>query len=493
MRQILHQSRPIRRKATGDIAMVKSKPSSLPKTRHWHFIGAGGIGMSGLAKVLLDRSDLVTGSDAQGSEIVRNLNDRGAKILIGHGDGNLPEGAGAVVISAAIKEDNPELREARGRNLPVLKYAQMLGALMDQFQGIAVCGTHGKSTTSGWLSFLMSRAGLEPNFIVGAEVTQLGDSSGSGKGDFLIAEACEYDRSFLNLSPQIALMLNIEQDHLDYYRDEDDIVDAFLCFASKIRPGGKLIANGDDSNVRKVLSRLPGSVESLTFGLDPSSDFYAQNVSVTDGLHEFDVYNGQEFLGRVRNPLPGRHNVLNALAVVATATVVGVPARQTVSILGEFIGIDRRMMLKDIIDNITIMDDYAHHPTEIRACLEAIRERFDPRRLWCIFQPHQYSRTRFLLEDFATSFQLADITIIPEIYFVRDTEQSKKTVNAEILARRINEQDSKALCINEFSHIITHLIQNVEPGDLVITMGAGDIWKVADGYIQWLREHHQNL
>lgn len=493
MRQILHQSRPIRKKANGDIAMVNAKPGSLVKTRNWHLIGAGGIGMSGLAKILLDRSNRVTGSDAQASEVVRRLNDRGANIRIGHGDSTLPDDAQAVVISAAIKEENPELRQARGRNLTVLKYAQMLGLLMEQFRGIAVCGTHGKSTTSGWLSFLMNRAGLDPNFIVGAEVTQLGDSSRSGQGEFFIAEACEYDRSFLNLSPEITLMLNIEQDHLDYYRDEDDILDAFLCFASKVRPGGTLIANGDDKNVRRVLDRLPGSVTYVTFGLDPSSDFYAQNISVTEGLYEFDVYNGQEFLGRVRNPLAGRHNVLNALAVIAAATTAGVPARQTVSIIADFIGIDRRMMLRDIIDNITIMDDYAHHPTEIQACLEAIRERYEPRRLWCIFQPHQYSRTRFLLEDFASSFRLADVTIVPEIYFVRDTEQSKKTVNAEILARRINEQGSKALCINEFSNIISHLIRHVKPGDLVITMGAGDIWKVADGYIQWLREHHQNL
>jgi len=466
-------------------------------SRKFHFIGAGGIGMSGLAQLLMKNNAIVTGSDQTAGSTIDRLCQVGANIKIGHCPDNLRRGTNAVVISAAIKEDNPELKLARKRKYKIYKYAEMLGQLMNRYEGIAVAGTHGKSTTSGWLSCLLKKAGVDVNFIVGAEVSQLGSSSGAGDSKYFVAEACEYDRSFLNLRPKIACILNIEQDHLDYYKNEDEIVEAFGQFALRIKSGGLLIANGQDPNVARIImdSRFRGNdnlVWCETFGLSRDCNFYAENIQLIDGLYAFDVYHNSRFLGRTRISLPGRHNILNALAVVAMAAGAGLPYQQILQLLPTFTGIDRRLMLKRQITvrntTITILDDYAHHPTEIRATLEAIRQRYQPRRIWCVFQPHQYSRTRFLLDDFAESFKLADVIIVPEIYFVRDSQASKKEVNSQILVERIQANGTDAVFIDSFGAICDYLERNVAAGDLVVTMGAGDIWKVADGYIQRFRE-----
>jgi UDP-N-acetylmuramate--alanine ligase len=455
--------------------------------KRFHFIGAGGVGMSGLAKLLLKNKTLVTGSDQTKSSVTDRLCQFGADIKIGHSAGNLRPDTDAIVISAAVKEDNPELKLARKRGCKIYKYAEMLGLLCNRYDGIAVAGTHGKSTTSGWLVYLLKRAGLDPSFIVGAEITQLAGSSGVGDGRFFVAEACEYDRSFLNLKPRIACILNIEQDHLDYYRDEDEIIDAFTKFALGVKPGGVLIANGEDPNVAKVIKQPVPGLRRGTFGLEESCNFYAKNVVLNEGFYSFDVYHNGKLLGATRISLPGRHNITNALAVVAMAVNAGLEPRQVLRLLPDFTGLDRRLMLKGKVGQITVLDDYAHHPTEIKASLAAIRDRFRPSRLWCVFQPHQYSRTRFLLDDFAESFKLADITIVPEIYFVRDTEAEKRQVNSQVLVERMRANGTKAIFIDGLGRICDYLKQNVTAGELVVTMGAGDIWKVADEYIQWLR------
>ena len=466
--------------------------------KRFHFIGAGGIGMSGLAKLLLKHKAVVTGSDQTASGVIEKLCQMGADMKIGHNEENLSKETDAVVISAAITEDNPELKLARKKGLKIYKYARMLGELMNRYEGIAVAGTHGKSTTSSWLTYCLKMAGLDPSFIIGAEITQLNDSSGVGDGDFFVAEACEYDRSFLNLKPKIGCILNIEADHLDYYKNEDEIVDAFGAFALGIKPGGVLIANGADSNVAKIIvdSRFRGNdkkggndslVRCETFGLDKNCNFSAQNIRLKDGLYSFDVYHNGELLGATQISLPGEHNVLNALAVVAMAVEAGLDRQQILELLPDFTGIDRRLMLKDKIGQITILDDYAHHPTEIKASLSAIRQRYQPRRIWCVFQPHQYSRTRFLLNDFSESFKLADVTIVPEIYFVRDSQAAREEINSQILVERMKANGTEAVFISGFEKICDYLKENVRGGDLVVTMGAGDIWKVADEYIQWLR------
>ncbi len=457
--------------------------------KKYHFIGAGGIGMSGLAKVLMRNGASVSGSDQEHSPTVQNLLALGADIKIGHSAANIPLPVDAVVISAAIKPTNPELVQATQAGCAIYKYAEMLGQLMDTCTGIAVCGTHGKSTTSGWLAFVLERAHSAPNFIVGADVPQLGGSSGVGDGDIFVAEACEYDRSFLNLCPQIMVMLNIEPDHLDYYKDESDIVDAFAEFTACIKARGLIIANSADENVATVLSRLEPHQKYVTFGLDADCDFYADNIELIDGLYHFDIFHNADFLGRVGISLPGEHNILNALAVVAAAVSAGVEAGAVLTWLAQFAGVDRRLMLKARAGGVTILDDYAHHPTEIKASLSAIRQRFEPNRIWCVFQPHQYSRTRFLLDDFAESFKLADVTIVPQIYFVRDTAEAHKQVNAQVLVDKIHEQGCEAVFIDDFGRICEYLKDNVRDGDLVVTMGAGDIWKVTDEYIRRLGEH----
>ena len=458
--------------------------------KRYHFIGAGGVGMSGLAKLLIKNDVIVSGSDQSGGTFVDNLRKLGADIQIGHDAVNLSSETDAVVISAAISEDNPELAAARLSGCEVYKYAQMLGLLMNRYEeSIAVAGTHGKSTTAGWLVHCLRQGGVDPSFVVGAQISQLGCSSGAGGSECFVAEACEYDRSFLKLKPKVGCLLNIEADHLDYYKDEDDIVDAFAQFAENVRSDGVIIANGEDSNVRKVLERPGSGVSYETFGFGEGCNYSARNIVLRDGLYDFEVcYNGKS-LGETRISLPGRHNILNALAVTAMAIGAGVEPGRVLELLPLFTGIERRLMFKGQVDGVVVLDDYAHHPTEIRASLEAIRQRYEPKRIFCVFQPHQYSRTRFLLDDFAESFKLADVTIVPEIYFVRDTEASKKKVNSRMLVERIGSNGTKALFIDGFEEIGDYLQKNVAAGDLLVTMGAGDIWKVSDGYIQWLREN----
>jgi len=468
--------------------------------KRFHFIGVGGIGMSGLAMLLLKHKAIVTGSDQNPGETIDHLCQFGADIKIGHKEHNLNPQADAVVISAAIKEENPELKLARREGIRVYKYAEMLGKVFQFYQGIAISGTHGKSTTSGWLAYVLKLAGLEPNFVVGAVVTQLAGSSGVGSGQHFVAEACEYDRSFLNLKPQIAVILNIEADHLDYYKDEAEIVEAFRDFALGTKNTGVIIANGEDKNVAKIImdSRLRGNDKGdlrgndrkiETFGFSEDCNYHPANIVEKDGLYSFDVYHNKELLGKTRISVPGRHNVANALAVIASAINAGVAPKDVLRLLPGFTGVDRRLMLKAKVNGVTILDDYAHHPTEIRASLRAIKEHYQPKRLWCVFQPHQYSRTRFLLDDFAESFKLADITIVPEIYFVRDSQQSKKEVNSQVLVDKIKARGSEAMFIDGFDAICDYLTKQVRAGDVVVTMGAGDVWKVADGYIQWLRKN----
>lgn len=458
--------------------------------KKYHFIGVGGIGTSGLAKLLLKHGAAVSGSDMSDGAVLRELAERGAAVSIGHSPGNVPKDADAVIISAAVAGTNPELTAAGECGIKIYKYAEMLGNVFDQYQGIAVCGTHGKSTTSSWIAFVLRQAGLNPSFIIGADIPQLGGSSGIGSSDWFVAEACEFDRSFLKLHPQIALMLNVEADHLDYYRDEEEIVDAFCDFARNIRPGGVLIANGRDKNVSRILRRPGLNARVITYGLDMSCDITAMNVVLEqDGLYRFDILLNGKVIGNAKISLPGVHNVENCLGVAAVLLQTGLKPEVFCPLLGQFQGADRRLMFKDCVGGVTILDDYAHHPTEIKASLAGIRQRYKPDKLWCVFQPHQYSRTRFLLDDFAESFKLADSTIVPEIYFVRDTAESRNNVNAEVLVERIRKQGSDALFISDFVGILEYLKTNVKSGHLVVTMGAGTIWKVADEYLCWLREH----
>ena len=454
-----------------------------------HFIGIGGIGISSLAYLSLEEEKHITGSDSVNSDLIDDLRDSGAHVSIGHDGQNVTEDTELVIYTEAIdRENNPEYQRAKDLDIPTLSYFEALGQISRTKKTVAVVGTHGKTTTTAMLGLALVDGGVDPTVIVGSKIKKFGQRNiYIGKGDIMAVEGCEYRRSFLSLYPFGVVFLNCEAEHLDYYKDETEIVDAFCQFAHGVKSGGVIIANGQDSNVTRIVHKLPSDLRCETFGLDENCDFYAQNIQLTDGLHTFDVYHRGKLLGKTRISVPGNHNILNALAVAAMAINSGLQPCQILELLPNFNGIDRRLMLKGQIDQITVLDDYAHHPTEIKASLQAIRQKYEPNHIWCVFQPHQYSRTRFLLDDFAKSFKLCDVTIVPEIYFARDSILAKKEVNSGILVERIRSNGTDAVYIDDFSSICDYLKDNVTAGDVVVTMGAGNIWKVADEYIQWLR------
>lgn len=452
-----------------------------------HMIGIGGSGMCGLAAMLMRRGARVSGTDQRPSILLARLNADGARISFSQNAEAVPPEAQLVVASAAVPDHHPELLEARRRGLTIYKYAQLLGALMDHYQGVAVSGTHGKSTTSAWLSFVLREAGLSPNFIIGADVEQLGGGSGTGDGPLFVAEACEYDRSFLNLHPHRAVILNVEEDHLDCYADLAEIEEAFYEFARRVPHDGLLVLNAADPRSSRLAGRVSARVE--TFGVGCEADWRADDLELAGGCYAFNVSFRGRKLGRVRIGLSGRHNVANALAVIALANDCGVAWPSIQRALPEFRGARRRLELRGEPAGVRVVDDYAHHPTEIQATLAAARERFQPKRLWVVFQPHQHSRTRFLLDDFSRSFSAADFTLVPDIYFVRDSQRDREAVRAEDLVERIVARGGDALHIPEFGDIVEHLAARVTDGDVVLTMGAGTIWKVADDLIRRLGEH----
>ncbi|MFA5863526.1 MAG: UDP-N-acetylmuramate--L-alanine ligase [Phycisphaerae bacterium] len=450
-----------------------------------HFIGVGGCGMRALASALLKHGAIISGSDASESGYLQMFNKQGANCWVGHSAEKITEPADYVVISAAVKDDNPELVKLRSMNCRIVKYAQMLGLLMDQYLGVAVSGTHGKSTTTAMTAFVLRESGLDPSFVIGANVDQLSGGSGVGAGKYFVAESCEFDRSFLNLRPFLSAILNIEEDHLDYYSGLEEILGAFKQFALNLRTGGTLVVNGEDENIAKILKELSG-IHIETFGLTSDCDWRAENPTINNGCYSFDVHYGHNSLGNCQLQLPGKHNIYNALAATALAHHCGLKPQDIFQALGRFQGAYRRMTLKGSLDQITILDDYAHHPTEIQASLQAARECYNPRRLWCIFQPHQHSRTRFLLNDFAKSFTAADVVVVPEIYFVRDSETECQLVNSGDLVARIAQNGGTACYLPRFDQILQYLKSQLAAGDLVITMGAGDIWKIADELVHWL-------
>ncbi len=466
---------------------TSSTPSLLPcklAGYHVHMVGIGGSGMSGLAALLLRHGAIVTGTDACPSPIIASLRDQGAEIQLEQSSVMLPAGAQLLVSSAAVKPTHPEMLAAQSRGIPMMRYAQLLGALMQRYDGVAISGTHGKSTTSAWVAYALRLAGLDPSFVVGAVSRQLSGASAAGSGPHFVAEACEYDRSFLNLNPGAAAVLNIEEDHLDYYADLGAIQGAFASFAERLPRSGLLVVNGDDDACSELRSGGKSRVE--TFGFGEGNTWRATQLTAEEGRYSFNLCHNGAQRGCFTLGLAGRHNVLNALAVIALANDAGVTFEVIAQALSSYEGVSRRLEVRAAIDGVTIVDDYAHHPTEIRATLATARERFQPTRLWCIFQPHQHSRTRFLLDDFSTSLSRADRVIVPDIYFVRDSARDREAVCAEDLVKRIKERGGSAEYIPDFKAIVDRVQRDLAPGDVVMTMGAGTIWKVADDLVQRL-------
>ena len=452
--------------------------------RRVHMIGIGGCGMRGAAALLLRGQTIVSGSDCEASAALLRLREHGATIHAEQKATNLPAECDLVVHSAAIKESNPEMIESRRRGLKVIKYSELLGMLMADCTGIGVAGTHGKSTTTAMIAYVLHAAGKDPSYVIGAGVEQLGGGAGVGDGDCFVVEACEYDRSYLNLRPKIAAILNVEEDHLDYYSGLEDIIESFSSFASLAPSDGLIVVNGEDRNAMQAVAGHNIPIE--TFGFGGNVTWEAQIVGPEKGCPRFRVLRNGKALIEMRLSIPGRHNIANALAATAICFHCGVEPDTITEKLGEFRGAYRRLTERGCVAGITVVDDYGHHPTEIQATLKAAREFYNPENMFVVFQPHQHSRTRFMLNDFARSFTQADVVIVPEIYFVRDSEKERDLVAARDLVERIHCHGGDARHEKSFDKIASQLCHEVRPGDLVITMGAGDVWKIAEGLLKCL-------
>ena len=444
--------------------------------RRVHFIGIGGCGMSGLARMLLDNGAIVSGSEPKPNEQTLELAKRGAKISRDQMGELLGRDVDLVVRTAAVKDNNPEYQAAGRYGLCAVKYAELLGQVMQERLGVAVAGTHGKSTTTAMTAYALLKCGADPSFVVGGTVPQLGGGSRSGKGRPFVAEACEFDRSFHNLRPRVGIITNIEEDHLDCYKDIQEIVESFRTFAGLVPSDGLILANGTDRRVLQAISGLVATVQ--TVSIDGPTDWSTHVMGIDNGCYRGAVRFRGKPAGTLRLAVAGEHNLFDATMAVAACAACGVDPQQAASALGDFTGVDRRMTEMGRFNGATLCDDYGHHPTEIRATLTALRQKYSPKRLLCVFQPHQHSRTRFLLDDFARSFAAADQTIVADIYFVRDSEAERQRITSADLVDRINRNGQRALHLPTFEKIVQYLRNELRPQDLLVTMGAGNVWEI---------------
>ncbi len=440
-----------------------------------HFVGIGGIGMSGIAEVLLNLGYRVTGSDLLDSETVARLRTLGCRVAIGHRAENIEE-PHVVVISSAVSPGNAEVVEARRRNIPVIPRAEMLAELMRMKYGVAVAGTHGKTTTTSMVAALLAAGGLDPTVVIGGKVNSLGTNAQLGQGEFLVAEADESDGSFLRLSPTIAIVTNIDPEHLDFYRDLEHLQETFLAFVNKVPFYGAAVLCLDEPSVQALIPRVEKRI--ITYGLSTQADYHATGVELEGFSSSFTARGLGEDLGRFRLQMPGRHNVTNALAAIAAARELDIPVARVREGIEGFSGIQRRFQLKSDAGGILLIDDYGHHPAEIRATLSAAREGFG-RRTVVVFQPHRYTRTRDLLEEFYTAFNHADVLILMEIYAAG--EEKIPGVGAHLLLEGIRAHGHREVMLAPEREEIPALVDRMaQPGDMVITMGAGDVWKVGE-------------
>jgi UDP-N-acetylmuramate--alanine ligase len=450
---------------------------------HVHFVGIGGAGLSAIAQVLLQSGYAVSGSDEADSPFARALAAAGAKVYQGHAASHL-NGAELVIISSAVPDDNVEVVAARERGLPVLKRADFLGRLMEGRLGIAVAGTHGKTTTSGLVAFMLDRAGLDPTFVVGGLLADYGTNARAGQGRPFVIEADEYDRMFLGLKPTVAVVTNVEHDHPDHYPTLKDMQEAFREFAALLPPEGLLVGCEHDAFAHKLVDerRAAGQL-SVLYGFKREDNYRADSLQLNGaGGYDFLVVKDGRTLGLARNRLPGEHNVLNSLAALAVADFVGVEFNEARNALADYRGAGRRFEVKGEARGVTVVDDYAHHPTEIRATLAAARRRFGGRPVWVMFQPHTYSRTRTLVADFAASFEDADHVIIVDIF--RSREAVDPGLSAADIVRRMDHPDVRY--IPALDDAAKTLIARLKPGDVLLTLGAGDGYVVGQRVLEAL-------
>lgn len=456
------------------------------RTKHIHMVGIGGIGMSGIAEILLQKGYKVTGSDGNLGETTERLKKLGAEVYLGHSPENI-EGADVVVYTSAVKaEENVETREAMSRKIPVIKRAEMLAELMRMKYGIGIAGTHGKTTTTTMTGHVVREGGFDPTIIVGGRVHSFDKTNAVvGSGDIIVVEADEFDRTFLRLSPSLAVITNIDTDHMDIYQDEEDIKDAFIEFANKVPFYGAVIVCLDDPMVRSIIPRIER--RTLTYGFNPQAQLRATEIECSEQHCAFTVIHEGEELGRINLEAPGEHNIKNALAAVGVGLELDMDFDKIQEGLQEFTGVFRRFQVKADKDDVMVIDDYAHHPTEVQATLSAARRGWKNHRIVAVFQPHLYSRTQQLHKEFGLSFFDAEVLVITDVYPSR--EQPIEGVSGKMIADIAEQYGHRGVhYVKDKNELPGKLKEIVKPGDIVITMGAGDIYKYGELFVEALQK-----
>ncbi|MDO4552819.1 MAG: UDP-N-acetylmuramate--L-alanine ligase [Bacillota bacterium] len=447
--------------------------------KHIHCVGIGGIGLSAIAEIFLCRGYQVSGSDMKESDTVERLAAHGARIYIGHQASNV-EGADLLVYSSAVGQDNPELQAAQSLGIPAASRAEVLGALMKEWPtSIAVSGTHGKTTTTSMISLILTQSRQDPTILVGGNLPAFGGNVRVGRGPHFVTEACEYMDNFLELSPTIEIILNIDSDHLDYFKDIDHIVSSFDRFSRLVPEDGLVIAFSANPFVSSIIKDLKCRV--VTFGFNEQCDYHAADITFNaQGMPSFDLYYRDEKLCHLQLSIPGEHNIANALAAFGCCHLLGVPVESIASTLESYAGTQRRFDVIGVTSGgVRVVDDYGHHPTEIRTTLKATQN-VPHNQLWCLFQPHTYTRTMALFNEFVDAFEYADKLILTEIYAAREKNIHKISARELVEAIRQAHPEKEVHFIEDFQEMADFVRKNAQPGDLVLTMGAGDIYKVAE-------------
>ncbi|MFH1248022.1 MAG: UDP-N-acetylmuramate--L-alanine ligase [Candidatus Omnitrophota bacterium] len=451
-------------------------------SRKYHLVGIGGIGMSGIARILLERGFKVSGSDLKETEPIRRLRELGANVYIGHDAGNLKD-ADILVYSSAVKKDNPELMAAEHKSVRIIKRAQILAELMQDKLAITVAGSHGKTTTSSLVSHMLIKAGLKPTIAIGGILKNIDSNAYFGGGDYFVAEADESDGSFIFYNPQYSIITNIDREHLDYYLDFESELKAFKEYMLKTKEEGSLFACIDDQNIMDLIRDF--KIKKILFGFSSKAEFYPRNILYKDLSSEFDCFRSSNFLGHFHLPLGGRHNIVNSLAVIALGLEMGIRLDLIRDAFSTYKGAGRRLEVKYKDADYIIIDDYAHHPTEIRATLEAVRN-LKAKRMVAVFQPHRYTRTKLLLDEFAGCFDSADHLIITDIYPAG--EPMIEGVDAMLLVDKIKRNaPAKPVSYVPKDDISRTVMKEIAPGDALIMLGAGDITRVCDELVEKIK------
>jgi len=453
------------------------------KSKHIHFVGIGGVGMSGIAEVLLNLGYRVSGSDLRESATTRRLESKGGEISMGH-RAEAIAGANVVVTSTAVKSDNPEVLAAHEQHIPVIPRAEMLAELMRLKKfGIAIAGSHGKTSTTSMVGWLLAHAGLDPTVIIGGMVNAFGTNAKLGEGEFMVAEADESDGSFLRLSPVLEVVTNIDLEHLDYYHDLNEIKETFLQFIAKIPFYGAAIICIDDPNIAEIYQYIDKRV--ITYGMSAQAEVNAREVEAEGLRSSFDVYREGELLGRLTISQPGLHYVYNSLAAVCVGLELDIPFPVIGEALASFSGVQRRVEIKGEKQGVTVVDDYGHHPTEVKATLAALRDAWPTRRLIVLFQPHRYTRTQGLFKEFCTAFHEADILVMTDIYAA--SEEPIEGVTGEALLKGTRQHGQRqTYYVPEVGNLAEEVVPLLKQGDVVLTLGAGNILQAGDKILERL-------